>query len=362
MREVADNGPPTPPRQFKAVGCGARGVGCVTRLAGFGMALGGANHIRTPILFGESWAQGVGTGILMIAIGVVAVFAGARASRFGRGHTARVIRDASLLAPHSYLLYLRPFDLDEQLHKVKPVPSRNLVRRMTTPLGRTFEEDMVLSLRWKLGNRVVAVGRPGERLPLPGARRFYLPLDDWKPTVSTLIRKARLVVLATGTSEGTLWELAEVVRRLPPERLLVMVITDAADYDRFRQAVRAYFAGRAAESPGEGTARLPDIRWPDYPPLQRPEAVTSRMVGLQGIITFGPGWEPDFVRLDPTAVRALSDLGRLHKVMRQQVNPVLRRVKSRFPAAADAPDRGLIGPRAPASSESRESDTTQRGQ
>ncbi|MFB7114799.1 hypothetical protein [Streptomyces sp. NPDC056291] len=279
----------------------------MTRLAGFGMALGGANHIRTPFLFGESRAEGIGIGILMIVGGIVAVFAGARMSRFGRRHTTRLIKDLNALEPRSYVLYLRPFDLDDQLYAVRPAPSLDPVRRLQTPLSRTFEEDVVLTLRFKLG-RVVAVGRPGERLPRSGARRFYLPDTDWKPTVSRLIREARLVVLATGTTEGTLWELTEVVRLLPPERLLLLVFTNASGYDLFRRAAEAHFTARAAEFEGQQAAGLAGLRLPDYPPLKDPDARTS--TGTQGFITFGPGWEPEFVRLDPTAVWALSYFGR----------------------------------------------------
>lgn len=358
MHKGAANGSPTGPRQFRSVGCGARGAGCVTRLVGFGVALGGANHIRTPLLFGESRVQGIVTGVLMIVAGVAAVFAGSRMSRFGRRHTTRLIKDPGLLEPRSYVLYLRPFDLDDQLYGVKPATSRNPVRRLQTPLSRTYEEDMVLSLRFRLG-RVVAVGRPGERLPLSGARRFYLPLDDWQPTVSDLIREARLVVLATGTSEGTLWELTEAVRLLPPERLLVMVFTEEAEYDLFRSAAEARFAARAAEFEKPEAASL-GSRLPDYPALKNPDT-EIRMVGTRGFITFGPGWEPEFVRLDPTAVRALSDLGRLRKVIRRQVNPALRRVKHRLSQAPDVPGHGVIAPRTPPRSESRGSDTPAGG-
>lgn len=39
--------------------------------------------------------------------------------------------------------------------------------------------------------RVIAVGQPGEHLPQIGAERGYLPLDDWKDTVSNLIQGTR---------------------------------------------------------------------------------------------------------------------------------------------------------------------------
>lgn len=358
MHKETGDGSPTEPRQFRTVGCGARGAGCVTRLVGFGMALGGVNHIRTPVLFGESRMEAVGTGVLMLVGGIAAVFAGVRMSRFGRRHTIRLIKDPSALQPRSYVLYLRPFDLDDQLYRVRPAPSRNPLRRLWTPLSRTFEEDVVLTLRLKLG-RVVAVGRPGERLPRSGARRFYLPAD-WKPTVSGLVREARLVVLATGTTEGTLWELTEVVRLLPPERLLLLVFTNATDYDLFRRAAEARFTARAAELEGREAARLAGFRLPDYPPLENPDARVGA-VGTQGFITFGPGWEPEFVRLDPTAVWALSDLGRLRKVMRRQVNPVLRRVRHRLSLTPDVPAGGTIAPRTPPRSESRGTDAPTGG-
>lgn len=356
MSEETGNGSTTEPRQFRAVGCGARGAGCMTRLVGFGVALGGGNHIRAPVLFGESQAEAIGTGVLMIVIGLAAVFAGARMSRFGRRHMTRLVKDPRLLEPQSYILYLRPFDLDEKLYGIKPDPSRSPLRRLRSPLSRTFEEDIVLSLRFKIG-RVVAVGRPGERLPLSGAQRFYLPHPGWKPTVHDLIRKARLVVLATGTTEGTLWELTEVVRLLPPERLLMAVFTDPTDYDLFRHEAARYATARATELSAEDATRLAAFRLPDYPPLQNPDTRTI-VVGTQGFITFGPGWEPNFVRLDPTAVWALTRLGRLRKIMRKQANPLLRDVKRRISQTPGVVDDSVIAPRAPSRRESHDTNTT----
>ncbi len=211
------------------------------------------------MMFGILEAEDVVIGVLMLAGGIVAVFTGTRLSRFGRRHTTRLVKDAGALEPQSYILYLRPFDLDDELYGIKPIPAVSPIRRLRTPYSRTFEEHMVSYLRRKLGP-VVAVGRPDERLPLSGARRFYLPLHNWKPTVSDAIRKARLVVLATGTSEGTLWEFTEAVRLLPPERLLVTVFTDEREYDRFQDGGRRGFrrpGRRTSGRGGEEARRLP---------------------------------------------------------------------------------------------------------
>ncbi len=116
--------------------------------------------------------------------------------------------------------------------------------------------------------------------------------------MSNAIRKARLVVLATGTGEGTLWEFTEVVRLMPPERLLVTVFTDEREYDRFRSAAEAAFAARAAGLQSEEARRLTAFRWPAYPPLKKPDAIT-RVVGARGTSSSAPtgrrsssGWTP----------------------------------------------------------------------
>lgn len=154
-----------------------------------------------------------------------------------------------------------------------------------------------------------------------------------------------------------MWELTEVVRLLPPERLLVMVFTGKADYDRFRSAAEDHFTARVEQAEGETAARLAGFRLPDYPPLKNPDAwIRVAKGGTQGFITFGPDWEPEFVRIDPTAVWALSTFGRLLKVMRRQVNPALRRVKLRLSEAPDVPSAGVITPRTSLRSESHDLD------
>ena len=61
---------------------------------------------------------------------------------------------------------------------------------------------------------------PGEPLPLPGAARAYLPIDDWRDTVSGLIAGAHVVMLSAGPGPGTVWEFIEALRLLPPERYI----------------------------------------------------------------------------------------------------------------------------------------------
>ncbi|MFF4209034.1 hypothetical protein ACFYZE_06635 [Streptomyces sp. NPDC001796] len=235
-----------------------------------------------------------------------------------------MIKNPAELPDESFTLFLRPFEDDEFLYGVKPASTRSLRLRLQTPNSRTREEEVVWTFRRRFG-RVVAVGQPGERLPLPGAHRFYLPLNDWKPAVSDLIRRARLVTLVAGTGPGTLWELTEAVRLLPPERLLLLVLSDEAGYERFREAVPKTFEDRARElrEKGELPARAPSF--PPYPALRNPDTKLT-WIGVQGLIHFSSAWEPTFTRADPTAVRALTLQGRVRKVYRKQMLPVLKSV------------------------------------
>ncbi|WP_143064610.1 hypothetical protein [Streptomyces colonosanans] len=321
-------------RRVPAVGCGARGMGCFLRLAGMLASLGGAGHLRAPSVYGTSTPHTWLIGILMIAAGLMAVFMGARLSRYGRRHTARVIKDPVELPDRAFTLFLRPFEDDKFLYGVKSASTRSLRRRLETPVSRTREEVLVWTFRRRFG-RIVAVGQPGERLPLPGAHRFYLPLNNWKPVVSDLVKRARLVILVAGTGPGTLWELTEVVRLLPPERLLVLVLSDEAGYERFREAVPKSFENRAKELRDSGDLPVTAPPFPEYPALRDPDTPT-KWIGLQGLIHFSSSWQPTFTRADPTAVWALTLQGRVRKVHRRQILPVLKRTAEN--TASTTPD------------------------
>ncbi|MEU6374660.1 hypothetical protein [Streptomyces sp. NPDC046909] len=314
-------------RQMGAVGCGARGTGCFLRIAGFFAAMGGAGHLRAPSVYDySSPGNAIWTGVLMIAGGMAAVVAGSRLARHGRRHTARVIEDPKALPDRKFTLFLRPFDVDQPMSEVVPAARVSPRQRVTHTTGRTYEEDLARLLRRRFG-RVVAVGKPGERLPLPGASRFYLPLAEWQAPVSDLIGRARIVTLVIGASEGTLWELTECVRLLRPERLLLLVFSDDPrfEYERFRYAVPAAFEKRSLELAAEGLEPVFAPEFPPFPPMHNPDSLV-RVSGLQGLIHFDTAWRPTVVRCDHSAYWSLTLQGRQFKVYRRRVLPVLKRL------------------------------------
>jgi hypothetical protein len=85
----------------------------------------------------------------------------------------------------------------------------------------TYEERLLRAMRGY--GPVVAVGCPGERLPPLGAARMYVDDPDWKPTVSDLAAKARLVVMRPSEKEAVLWEARMAARVAGSDKVALYV-------------------------------------------------------------------------------------------------------------------------------------------
>jgi hypothetical protein len=66
------------------------------------------------------------------------------------------------------------------------------------------EEEQLGEVLQPFGD-LVAIGKPGETLPTPGAARLYIPDPEWKTKITDQIQTAPLIVIRAGTSEGLLW-------------------------------------------------------------------------------------------------------------------------------------------------------------
>lgn len=122
--------------------------------------------------------------------------------------------------PRPPVLYLRSFQDDERMLSA----------------SESFEQSLT-SVLSDIGP-VIAVGRPGERLPPQGGARLYVNDESWKTTVCDLMSRSALTILRAGTSGGVLWELTRVVELVPPTRLVIAVppmarARDAETWKRF---------------------------------------------------------------------------------------------------------------------------------
>ncbi|WP_329400475.1 transferase [Streptomyces lydicus] len=144
--------------------------------------------------------------------GLAAVGAGLLSLRYTRPRSARGAARALLADGRKPVLYLRSFADDDTAAQVDDsagfVSVHSREEQFTGALGAV--------------GPVIAVGRPGEPLPRLGAARFYLPLDDWQPTVLRLMELSQLVVLRLGLGEGLWWEVQQA-RATQPARKLVLL-------------------------------------------------------------------------------------------------------------------------------------------
>jgi hypothetical protein len=209
----------------------------------------------------------------LVAMGIALVSMGNAILRTGVQYFDKVIASPDDLTPGRYVLYLRSFQDDRRLSRPHRLPLIGGWLTGAIALGEGEEERIRAALSW--AGPLVGVGTPGERVPRAGARRLYLPGDDWQDPVRTLMRGATLVVIMLGTGQGTLWEIREAMRILPPERLLLLVPMKESRYEEFRTLV---------------SGLLP-VALPAY---ERSRALTSR---VRGVIHFGPGWEAEFAPL-----------------------------------------------------------------
>jgi hypothetical protein len=285
---------------------------------------------------GESlWWLGLLGWAVAFIVGLAAFFVGRLVVVRGKQHTADLVVSCAGLAGTRYVLYLRPFSNDPEMAALNDDiqgGGANL-ENIFFVSGLTHEEALVR--RFRQFGRVVAIGRPGENLPLPGATRAYLPLDDWKGTVSELIAGAHVVLLSAGPGPGTVWEFTEVLRLLPPDRLVLLAYCDAATYDRFREAVAVEYDRRSRTEPGSpGTGLWPPLpALPGYPPPARPERPRWQVLlnggrkrlrwdfALKGLVVFGPRWEARFIRFDPTTLK-LPSVWTLHRLVKRELRPV----------------------------------------
>ncbi|OIK25540.1 transferase [Streptomyces malaysiense] len=152
------------------------------------------------------------TMVGLLVGGLAAAGAGVLSLRYTRPRAARGAAQALLADGRRPVLYLRSFADDETAAQVDDssafVSIHSREEQLTGALGAV--------------GPVITVGRPGEPLPRLGAARFYLPLDDWQPTVLRLMELSQLIVLRLGLGEGLWWEVQQA-RATQPARKLVLL-------------------------------------------------------------------------------------------------------------------------------------------
>ena len=320
------------PGQRPGVGAVLLGLGRVTRFLGFVLGAGAGSGLAHaffvdpgPDVQDIHWSVRV---LLVVAVpfsGWLLFAGGRRLVVRGKQHRAPVIASFGQLRGERYLLYLRPFGMDRRMAEPPPDAPGGGMRSPFEMPGHTTE-DFILRQFSPLGE-VVAVGQPGEELPLLGARRGYLPLDDWKAPVSALLQGSHTVLLSVAPGPGTEWEFTEALRTVAPERLVLMVACGAGEYDAFRRGVAELYAARRCQEGGSAWASLPDL--PDCP-VPAPGGKRQWVLPVRAFITFDREWRPTVF---PFVVRVpwLRHLWTVRRLIHGELQPLLGRL-GRLPA------------------------------
>ncbi|MFJ5924315.1 transferase [Kitasatospora sp. NPDC092948] len=227
---------------------------------GYGLFTAGYAAVSTAQRTG--YKQSVTNQLVMLPVGLAALGVGFLVLRYARPRSARPAARALQADGRRPVLYLRSFADDGTAARIDDWQPLNIHSR---------EEQLATALA--AFGPVIAVGRPGEPLPLLGAARFYLPLDDWKPTILRLMDLSRLIVLRVGTGEGLRWEIEQAVATQPAGKLVLLT------------------PGRVGDAVNSTAGRLPV-------PL-RLEEVAADTSWISAAVTFGADWTPHVRAIEP---------------------------------------------------------------
>jgi hypothetical protein len=170
----------------------------------------------------------------------------------------------------SHVLYLRAFRSDASTSKQAFFNTFN----SSFLLGLESEEEQLAEVLLPFGE-LIAIGRPGETLPIPGAARIYTSHKDWKDVVKRQIQAAQLVVIRAAVGENVFWELTQAVKILNPQKLLILMMNmKVRDYESFRTKADSILG---------------------VPLPQSTRLVSRRRVS--GFIGFAEGWKSSFFAL-----------------------------------------------------------------
>src|SRR5258706_1758553 len=117
----------------------------------------------------------------------------------GRQYRAKATAQSIIDDGKPDVLYLRAFQTDSSV--LRFVGWSFLLPRLIA--GVVTEEEQLRDVLRPFGG-LIAIGRPGEKLPTPGAARLYVSDAEWQSVVSDQMRSAALVIIRGGRRPGLL--------------------------------------------------------------------------------------------------------------------------------------------------------------
>lgn len=169
--------------------------------------------------------------IILNTIAIALTLFGADYFREGKQETQDTLEEKLKKDQRKPVLWLRSFDRDYIGIKWSFFSLRTITRNLFLHPDfynkgaftdySTFEGELVNRID-KIGP-VVALGRPGEKLPPLGASRAYVAHTDWKEEIKSLIIKSQKIVLILDFSKSVIWELNEIFQNGQLKNLTIVI-------------------------------------------------------------------------------------------------------------------------------------------
>ena len=124
------------------------------------------------------------------------------------------------------VVYLRSFKYDEvrtsrSSFSFPRNPQEFFFSYIQPFVGVGFDELIEPQISKRIGP-LIALGRPSDYLPIPGASRTYVNDKDWQTTVSKFIADSSMIIFVESITEGAKWELEYITENCNPQKLVVV--------------------------------------------------------------------------------------------------------------------------------------------
>jgi hypothetical protein len=150
-----------------------------------------------------------------------------------------------------YVLYLRTFRTDAKAASLK-FGLEDSTRIRTDMTTYHSEEELLAFTMKRAYGEVIALGDPEDMIelsrsrrfaiPYAGAKRLYVPDDEWRDAVKLLAGRASLVMVQVKEGRHTEWELEYVAKHVDPGKILLL-LPMVPPGDRFKERIVSFFSG-----------------------------------------------------------------------------------------------------------------------
>jgi hypothetical protein len=208
------------------------------------------------------------------------------------------------------VLYLRAFELDARniLQLIVGASAGALVYTglidgvwwvlAFVPLFINISKEQTFKDALESLGEFITFGKPGEALRPIGASRVYAG-KNWQQEIMKYITRARLVIVRPGKGDSIEWEIDQVLRKVPPERILFYLRFRGRKqkreeaYKKFRDLAHNACPAILPEQPQEFPYLIFDSSWNPYfiREANRPAELVRQIISPSGDVVIDR-WRP----------------------------------------------------------------------